>query len=72
MKQYVNECEISKITGLAIQTLRNWRHKGCGFPYFKIGRTIRYDLDDIVIFMQNKKVEPEEVKKYSNLSEKED
>ena len=59
MKQYVSEKEVAKMTGLAVQTLRNWRHKCRGFPYLKIGRAIRYDPDDIVTFMQSKKIQPE-------------
>ena len=60
MKQYVSEKEIAKITGLAVQTLRNWRHKRRGFPYSKIGRAIRYDPDDVVLFMKARKIQTQD------------
>ena len=59
MKQYLSEREVSKVTGLAIQTLRNWRHRRRGFTYIKIGRCVRYDPEDVEAFMQNKKIKLE-------------
>jgi len=56
MKQFVTEKEVSKITGIALQTLRNWRHKNRGFAYSKVGRSIRYDVDDVLAFMDSLKI----------------
>jgi hypothetical protein len=39
--RYINEKEVSKITGLALSTLRNWRFKRTGMPYSKVGRSVR-------------------------------
>jgi hypothetical protein len=45
---YITEQRVSEITGIALPTLRNWRHKNIGFPYFRIGRkAIRYREDII-------------------------
>jgi hypothetical protein len=54
--RYVNEKEVSRITGRAIQTLRNDRHRGHGIPYVKIGRAVRYRLSDVIDFMENRKI----------------
>ena len=59
MKRYVNEVEISHITGLAIQTIRNMRCQRRGFPYIKLGRSVRYDPDEVVTYMEERKITPE-------------
>jgi hypothetical protein len=47
---------VSEITGRALQTLRNERHLGRGMPYVKVGRSIRYSLEDVVGFMESRKI----------------
>lgn len=59
MKQYIDETEVERLTGMKVQTLRNWRFQRRGFPYVKISRSIRYDLDDVIAFMQSRKINPE-------------
>jgi len=61
MKQYVNEHKVAKSTGFAVQTLRNWRHQRRGFAYTKIGRSIRYDMEDVVKFMDARKIRIERI-----------
>jgi hypothetical protein len=60
VKRYITEVEVSKITSRALQTLRNDRHCGRGFPYVKLGRSVRYCLQDIVDFMESHKIETED------------
>ena len=59
-KRYINEKEVSEITGVALQTLRNQRHWNRGFPYTKIGRSVRYLLQDVLEFMESRKIETED------------
>jgi len=59
MKQYLNERQVSEITGRAVQSLRNDRCNRRGFPYLRIGSSIRYDYDDIVTYMDRCKIETE-------------
>ena len=54
--KYLNEKQVSEMTSIAVQTLRNWRHFGKGFPYHKIGRCIRYNEQDIISHMDGKKI----------------
>ena len=56
-RMYVNEKEVSKITGRALQTLRNDRHCGRGFAYVKLGRSVRYSLQDVLSYMESRKIE---------------
>lgn len=58
--RWIDEKEVSKITGRAPQTLRNDRCKGKGLPYTKFGASIRYRLDDVVSFMESRKITPPE------------
>ena len=55
---YVPERDVSKITGVAIQTLRNDRHLGRGIPYVKVGRSVRYFLPDVYGHMESLKIQP--------------
>ncbi len=59
MKRYLREKEVSERAGIALQTLRNWRHQRRGFPYIKISRNIFYDPDDVEMYMQERKIVPE-------------
>ena len=44
-KKYISEKELSAMTGRALQTLRNDRFNGRGFPYIKLGKSVRYDRE---------------------------
>ena len=54
--QYLTENDVSKITGVALSTLRNNRSRGHGIPYIKIGRSVRYDVQDVIEFMESHKI----------------
>jgi predicted DNA-binding transcriptional regulator AlpA len=55
--QYVNERIVSELTGIALPTLRNYRHQGQGPDYVKAGsRAIRYRLDDVISYMEKGRV----------------
>ena len=61
--KWIDEKKVAEITGIALQTLRNWRCRGVGFPYSKVrpgGRMVRYRLNDIIAFMEQRRVEPHE------------
>jgi hypothetical protein len=59
--RYIDEREVARITNRALPTLRNDRHKGRGIPYVKIGRSVRYDLQDVISFMENRKIRTREI-----------
>jgi predicted DNA-binding transcriptional regulator AlpA len=54
--KYVDERAVSQITGRALATLRNDRYVGQGIPYVKMGRSVRYRLDDVINYMESHKV----------------
>jgi len=45
--QLLTPAQVCEITGLALDTLAQWRSQKRGIPYLKIGRTVRYDLKDV-------------------------
>ncbi|MCG6533980.1 MAG: DNA-binding protein [Syntrophales bacterium LBB04] len=55
--RYITEREVSSITGLALPTLRNHRFIRCGIPYSKLGRAVRYKLEDVLHFCESRKIE---------------
>lgn len=48
----LTEFEVQDQFGLRVGTLRQWRFKGGGPPYLKIGRSCRYTAEDITAFLQ--------------------
>ena len=59
--QAVDERETARITGRAVQSLRNDRHMGRGIPYCKLGRSVRYLLTDIQNYLSQNRIDPEAV-----------
>jgi predicted DNA-binding transcriptional regulator AlpA len=55
--RYLDEVEVAELTGRKVQTLRNDRFKRQGLPYVKLGRSVRYSYQDVVKFMEARKVE---------------
>jgi hypothetical protein len=56
--QYLNEKQVSELTGIAVATLQNHRFYGIGLPYCKINRSVRYKLDAIEKYMDEHTINP--------------
>lgn len=54
---YLTEKEVSIITGCALSTLRNSRFKRTGIEYRKISRSVRYRYEDVINYMESRKIE---------------
>ena len=59
IKKYLSDKHVSEITGRAVQTLRNDRHQGKGIPYIKMGRSVRYDPEDVLAYMEARRIKPD-------------
>lgn len=57
--RYLSTAEVAKLTGRKYQTWANERHEGRGIPYYKVGRSVRYKLSDVIAFMESHRVNPE-------------
>ncbi len=51
MNLTLDEKKAAEILGLAVQTLRNFRHIGRGPVYHKIGTRVIYRRDDLEAFL---------------------
>ena len=58
-KKYLTEREAAEILGKQVQTLRNDRSNGRGPIYIKAGGAVRYDIDDIHLYMSENRIKPE-------------
>ena len=59
MSPVLPDDQAAKEIGVATQTLRNWRHLGKGPAYLKIGRSVRYQIEDLKKFKVNRRIDPE-------------
>jgi predicted DNA-binding transcriptional regulator AlpA len=60
-KKFLNRVEAAAFLGLRPQTLSNliWRHEGP--PYVRLSsRCIRYDRDELIVWMKQREVRPGE------------
>ena len=55
-KKWINEEETAKMIGRGLQTLRNDRFLGKGLPYYKLGKSVRYLVDDVLTFMEQRRI----------------
>jgi len=54
---YINEKDVAGMTGLALQTLRNYRQLQKGPAYYKVGRSVKYKPIDVITFMEEYRLE---------------
>jgi hypothetical protein len=54
--RYLTEKETAELTRKALSTLRNDRHLRRGLPYIKDGASIRYNLNDVISYMEARKI----------------
>jgi hypothetical protein len=59
--QLIDEKELSRITRRALSTIRNDRHLGRGMPYIRIGRSIRYNLNDVQNYLKSRRVKTRQI-----------
>ena len=55
-KQYLTDREVSEMTGIGLQTLRNQRSMMQGIPYIKLRRSVRYRLLDVIQYMDTRRI----------------
>lgn len=55
-KEYLSEQEAADLLNITKAKLTNWRFKGSPFiPFFKFGKPVYYDRNDILEFIQKSK-----------------
>jgi hypothetical protein len=64
-KLYLNSAEVEKIHGLSMPLLCQWRQRGVGPAYSKLGtKMYRYKIADIEAFLDDNKILTGEMKRY--------
>lgn len=52
----VDETEASRMLGTSVRTLQKWRYRGGGPPFVKLGRLVRYDVEDLTEWVEARKL----------------
>ena len=47
----VTERQLAEMTSQSIRTLQAQRLRGDGIPYVKLGRSVRYDLEEVKAYL---------------------
>ncbi len=55
--KWLNEKQVAKITGFSVSNLQKQRFCSKGIPYYKVGRSVRYNYNDILTYMETCKVD---------------
>lgn len=53
---YLTPTLVAGLLHVSTKTLEAWRRQGCGPPFFKVGRSVRYAYADIHAFMTCRRV----------------
>lgn len=54
--RYLSERAVSEMTGIPVKSLQQNRFHRKGLPYVKFGKLVRYDLQDVVSYLEARKV----------------
>ncbi len=46
-RRFGSEAEVEQLTGIAKRTLQKHRLFGKGFPFYRVGSKVLYDLDEV-------------------------
>lgn len=55
-KKLLPPAEAAEHLGVPVVTLSDWRHKGRGPSFIKVGRLVRYDPEDLNTWINARKV----------------
>ncbi len=55
----IREAEAAAILGLTRAAMTARRHRGAGPPYYRNGRTVRYERGELESFLRQGRVDPE-------------
>lgn len=53
--KYLNEKEVSELTGIAVKTLQSWRWQRVGPPFVKLQSAVRYPYVDLLDYLESNK-----------------
>ena len=57
--QYLTEQDVHRMTKKSLSQLRSDRFLGKGIPYIKDGKSIKYNIEDVLAYMESRKIHTE-------------
>ena len=54
--RFITEQQLSEATGMSLSHIRNQRWNRTGIPYYKLGRSVRYRLDEVIQWMEEHRI----------------
>jgi predicted DNA-binding transcriptional regulator AlpA len=57
VKRLLKSKELAEVFGLEDNTLRIWRARGEGPPYYKVGSSVRYDQEKVREWLEDRERE---------------
>ena len=57
MQDFINEKKAAEMLDCSVQKLRNDRCKGVGLHYYKLAKSVRYRVRDILQYMEAHRIE---------------
>lgn len=57
-KNLIPDTEVAPLLGVSVQTLRNWRSRGVGCPFIRLGSAVRYRMADVENWIEKNTVVP--------------
>jgi excisionase family DNA binding protein len=55
--EYLTTQEVADLLRLPVATLRAWRHRNVGPPAFRMGKHLRYDLAQVLLWVNQRQEE---------------
>lgn len=55
MKKLLSEREVAELLGLSMRTLQEHRFRGVGLRFIKLGRAVRYSLEDVEAYVAERR-----------------
>lgn len=52
----IRETEVADIIGLSVRTVRAWRSQGEGPPFFHVGRSVRYNREHVIEWIDERTI----------------
>jgi len=60
-RQFLTKKELAEYLGLSIFTIDSWVSERREIPYIKMGRCVKFDLSDVLLWVENNKVIPHDL-----------
>ncbi|QDP64559.1 MAG: hypothetical protein Tp1100DCM00d2C33371621_17 [Prokaryotic dsDNA virus sp.] len=57
-RNFIDQGQLAERWKRSERTLENWRSRGIGIPYYKIGGKVLYDFDDVTTYESEQLQQP--------------